>query len=44
MSQKDQIKIYVGFEMDYFDERLSFYKTMAEKVDWVISQQTIVAP
>lgn len=36
---KDQIKIYVGFEMDFFEERMDFYKMMAQKVDYLINGQ-----
>ncbi len=36
---KDQIKIYVGFECEFFPERLNYYKEVAQKVDYMICGQ-----
>lgn len=36
---KDQIKIYVGFECEFFPERLDYYKEMYERVDYLICGQ-----
>ena len=36
---KDQIKIYTGFECEFFSERLAYYKEMSDKVDYMICGQ-----
>ncbi|MBE6142308.1 MAG: histidinol-phosphatase HisJ family protein [Erysipelotrichaceae bacterium] len=36
---KDQIKIYVGFEAEYFSEVKNYYKDLLKKVDYLICGQ-----